>query len=212
VRTAPGGSISFSSTTAETKAMTKANNRVSVRGDLLLWREAMRSVTPLRGRAARPMSSPGRRIDKQSCAAVGAQRFSGIDRANANAKRGLHPIRPVSICTADQPRLIRSPPHIRRPCRRRTWSSPAAGLSSGPGVLKRRSGWLEEVGLRGKSRDRTGSSAGWRCWRAISSPTSRGGADRDRASYQVEPNPSGSRHRYSRARNRANRKVSARRR
>jgi DNA-nicking Smr family endonuclease len=81
--------------------MAKANNRMSVRGDLLLWREATRSVTPLRGRAApvspAPSSPPPVAVEKRHTAPPARfpalDHFSGIDRANAERlKRGLHPI------------------------------------------------------------------------------------------------------------------------
>src|SRR5271169_2146882 len=80
--------------------MAKANNQMSVRGDLL-WREVTRSVAPLRGRAApvspAPVSAPPVAVEKgrtgEPGRIPGLNHFSGIDRANAERlKRGLHPI------------------------------------------------------------------------------------------------------------------------
>lgn len=65
--------------------------------DRLLWREAMRSVTPLRRRAAAPSSPPPVQVAEERpnvpVRAPALDRFSGIDRANAERlKRGLHRI------------------------------------------------------------------------------------------------------------------------
>jgi DNA-nicking Smr family endonuclease len=81
--------------------MAKANNQMSVLGDLLLWREAMRSVTPLRGRAvpvapatgSLPPAAAEQRHPGEPGRLPDLNHFSGIDRANAERlKRGLHPI------------------------------------------------------------------------------------------------------------------------
>jgi DNA-nicking Smr family endonuclease len=81
--------------------MAKANNPAPARSDRLLWREAMRSVTPLRGRAAAispaPRTPPPVDVGTAHEAPPGRfpalNHFAGIDRANAERlKRGLHPI------------------------------------------------------------------------------------------------------------------------
>ena len=80
--------------------MVKENNSASGRNDRLLWRNAVRSVTPLRGRAAAVLSSSGSapRPTGEKQARRQAQpplldRFSGIDRANAERlKRGHYAI------------------------------------------------------------------------------------------------------------------------
>ena len=79
--------------------MAKANNPVLVPGDRLLWREAVRSVTPLRGRAAgaSPASGSASPVEEghagQPVRPPALQHFSGVDRANAERlKRGLHRI------------------------------------------------------------------------------------------------------------------------
>jgi DNA-nicking Smr family endonuclease len=81
--------------------MAKGNNPLPVGGDRLLWREAVRSVTPLRGPAVAaspaPRSPPPIIVeerDKELPARFPAlDHFSGIDRANAERlKRGLHQI------------------------------------------------------------------------------------------------------------------------
>jgi DNA-nicking Smr family endonuclease len=68
--------------------------------DRTLWAEAMRDVTPLRGRPApAPLAAPPETASRAAegpsiaAAAVSVERFAGIDRANAERlKRGLHPI------------------------------------------------------------------------------------------------------------------------
>jgi len=74
----------------------------AARGDRALWREAIRGVTPLRGRTApvspMPDAVPGPASVEQDQAnralpAPPLARFAGIDRANAERlKRGLHRI------------------------------------------------------------------------------------------------------------------------
>ena len=87
----PGVSISFSSTTARKRVMAKANNPVPAPGDRLLWREAVRSVAPLRGRAAAVSPASGstapatieERRGGQPVRPPALDHFSGVDRANA---------------------------------------------------------------------------------------------------------------------------------
>ena len=76
--------------------MPNTNNAAPPHSDRLLWREAMRSVTPLRRRAA-PSSPPPVQVEEERpnvpIRAPALDRFSGIDRANAERlKRGLHRI------------------------------------------------------------------------------------------------------------------------
>jgi DNA-nicking Smr family endonuclease len=76
--------------------MPNTNNAAPPHSDRLLWREAMRSVTPLRRRSA-PSSPPPVQIEEERpnvpIRAPALDRFSGIDRANAERlKRGLHTI------------------------------------------------------------------------------------------------------------------------
>jgi DNA-nicking Smr family endonuclease len=146
--------------------MAKANNAVVVRGDRLLWREAMRSVTPLRGRAApvppAPGSTPPAVIEKnrtgQPAQATALDHFSGIDRANAERlKRGLHPIE----ARLDLHGKTQAEAHHALAAfidcssdagRRCVLVITGRGFSpSGPGVLKSAvPRWLEEVELRRK--------------------------------------------------------------
>ena len=81
--------------------MAKENNPAPARSDRLLWREAMRSVTPLPGRAdaisPAPRITPPVAVEKRPTVASARfpalDHFAGIDRANAERlKRGLHPI------------------------------------------------------------------------------------------------------------------------
>ena len=146
--------------------MAKANNPVSVRGDLLLWREAMRSVTPLRGRAAPGSpaqgSPPPVAVEEMRTAEPrrppALNHFSGIDRANAERlKRGLHPIEArLDLHGKTQAEahhalaaFIHSSSDAGRRC---VLVITGRGFGpSGPGVLKSAvPRWLEEVGLRGK--------------------------------------------------------------
>jgi DNA-nicking Smr family endonuclease len=146
--------------------MAKANNPVSVRSDLLLWREAMRSVTPLRGRAAPVAPAPGSTtpvaVEKRHTGEPGRlpalEHFSGIDRANAERlKRGLHPIEArLDLHGMTQAEahhalaaFIRSSSDAGRRC---VLVITGRGFGpSGPGVLKSAvPRWLEEVGLRRK--------------------------------------------------------------
>jgi DNA-nicking Smr family endonuclease len=146
--------------------MAKANNPVSVRGDLLLWREAMRSVTPLRGRAAPGSPAQGApapvAVEEMRTGEPGRlptlNHFSGIDRANAERlKRGLHPIEArLDLHGKTQAEahhalaaFIHSSSDAGRRC---VLVITGRGFGpSGPGVLKSAvPRWLEEVGLRGK--------------------------------------------------------------
>jgi DNA-nicking Smr family endonuclease len=144
--------------------MAKANNPVSVRGDLLLWREATRSVTPLRGRTTAALSprDPALLVSTELAPLPvqppALERFSGIDRANAERlKRGLHPIEArLDLHGKTQAEahhalaaFIHSSSDAGRRC---VLVITGRGFGpSGPGVLKSAvPRWLEEVGLRGK--------------------------------------------------------------
>jgi len=144
--------------------MAKANNPVSVRGDLLLWREATRSVTPLRGRTTAALSprDPALLVPTELAPLPvqppALERFSGIDRANAERlKRGLHPIEArLDLHGKTQAEahhalaaFIHSSSDAGRRC---VLVITGRGFGpSGPGVLKSAvPRWLEEVGLRGK--------------------------------------------------------------
>ena len=144
--------------------MAKANNPVSVRGDLLLWREATRSVTPLRGRTTAALSprDPAQLVPTELAPLPvqppALERFSGIDRANAERlKRGLHPIEArLDLHGKTQAEahhalaaFIHSSSDAGRRC---VLVITGRGFGpSGPGVLKSAvPRWLEEVGLRGK--------------------------------------------------------------
>ncbi len=146
--------------------MVKTNSTPPVRGDRLLWREAVRSVTPLRGRAAAvsPASDsmpPAPAEEKRARLQVrppALDHFSGIDRANAERlKRGLHPIEArLDLHGKTQAEahhalaaFIHSSSEARRRC---VLVITGRGLgTSGPGVLKSAvPRWLEEAGLRRK--------------------------------------------------------------
>jgi len=146
--------------------MAKTNNPASARGDRLLWREAMRSVTPLRGRAAaisppsgstRPMTAVEERASHQ-IQLPPLDNFSGIDRANAERlKRGLHPIEARldlhGKTVAEAHHALAAFVHRSSEAGRRcVLVITGRGLGpSGPGVLKSAvPRWLEEVGLRRK--------------------------------------------------------------
>ena len=78
--------------------MPKTGDMAPAGGERLLWREAMRDVKPLRGREPAILSPPLQAPAETGCVVKphrlpGLDRFSGIDRANAERlKRGLHPI------------------------------------------------------------------------------------------------------------------------
>jgi DNA-nicking Smr family endonuclease len=144
--------------------MAKSNNPVSVRGDLLLWREATRSVTPLRGRTtvALPPRDPAPLVSTELAPLPvqppALERFSGIDRANAERlKRGLHPIEARldlhGKTQAEAHHALAAFIHNSSDAGRRcVLVITGRGFGpSGPGVLKSAvPRWLEEVGLRGK--------------------------------------------------------------
>jgi DNA-nicking Smr family endonuclease len=145
--------------------MAKTNNPSPAQGDRL-WREAVRSVTPLRRRApeASPASGPTPPAvveEKRGAQPVRLQaldHFSGIDRANAERlKRGLHPIEArLDLHGKTQAEahhalavFIHSSSEAGRRC---VLVITGRGLGpSGPGVLRSAvPRWLEEVGLRPK--------------------------------------------------------------
>jgi len=86
--------------TARKQAMVKVNDPVPGRDDRLLWRNAVQSVTPLRRRAAAVVSGSGptprateARQTSRQVQPPALDRFSGIDRANAERlKRGHYAI------------------------------------------------------------------------------------------------------------------------
>jgi DNA-nicking Smr family endonuclease len=146
--------------------MAKANNPVPGRSDRLLWREAVRSVTPLHGRAAAVSPASGSAAaapveEKRRGRPVrppGLDHFSGVDRANAERlKRGLHPIEArLDLHGKTQAEahhalaaFIHSSSEAGRRC---VLVITGRGLGpSGPGVLKSAvPRWLEEAGLRRK--------------------------------------------------------------
>src|SRR6516162_10491761 len=101
VPTGLGVSTSFLLMAARRLLMAKANNPAPAPGDRLVWREAVRSVTPLRrgGAATRPPSGATKAVltekgqGRRPVQPSALDQFSGIDRANAERlKRGLHPI------------------------------------------------------------------------------------------------------------------------
>jgi len=146
--------------------MAKTNNTPPARGDQLLWREAMRSVTPLRGRAAPISSASGSTAPATVKEGHGGRpvrspaldHFSGVDRANAERlKRGLHPIEArLDLHGKTQAEahhalaaFIHSSSEAGRRC---VLVITGRGLGpAGPGVLKSIvPRWLEEVGVRRK--------------------------------------------------------------
>jgi DNA-nicking Smr family endonuclease len=130
--------------------------------DRAMWAEAMRDVTPLRGRpvAAPPAvpAEPPRAVEGPSRPAdtVSVERFAGIDRANAERlKRGLHPIEARldlhGRTQAEAHReLIDFVEASYQGGRRCVLVITGRGLGpDGPGVLKSAvPRWLTEVGLR----------------------------------------------------------------
>jgi len=131
-----------------------------------VWREAMRGVEPLPGRAAPPPAAPAAAPPRraQNPAAPGARRtppppldsFAGVDRANAERlKRGLYPIA-VSL---DLHGMTQAEAHrrlglfveaARAAGHRCILVVTGRGLApDGPGILKRSvPRWLEEGGMR----------------------------------------------------------------
>src|SRR6516165_9843805 len=139
--------------------MAKTNNPVSGGGDRLLWREAMRSVTPLHRRSAAvsaaSVSMPPAAAKERPSA---LDHFAGIDRANAERlKRGLHRIearldlhgKTEAEAHHALAAFIHSSSEAGRRC---VLIITGRGLGpTGPGVLKRAvPRWLEGVELRRK--------------------------------------------------------------
>jgi len=146
--------------------MAKTNNPARARGDRLLWREATGGVTPLRRRAAAVLPGSGstppamaeEKRARQQVRPPALDRFSGIDRANAERlKRGLHPIearldlhgKTEAEAHHALAAFIHSSSEAGRRC---VLVITGRGFgSSGPGVLKSAvPRWLEEAGLRRK--------------------------------------------------------------
>jgi DNA-nicking Smr family endonuclease len=146
--------------------MAKTSNRAPARSDRLLWREAVRSVTPLRGRAAavspasdtRPPAPAEEKRARAQVRSPALDHFSGIARANAERlKRGHHPIEArLDLHGKTQTEahhalaaFIHSSSEAGRRC---VLVITGRGLGpSGPGVLRSAvPRWLEEVGLRRK--------------------------------------------------------------
>jgi DNA-nicking Smr family endonuclease len=149
--------------TARKQAMVKVNDSAPGRDDRGLWRNAVHSVTPLRGRAVAVVPGSGptptateEKQAKQQVQPPALERFSGIDRANAERlKRGLYPIE----ARLDLHGKTQAEAHhalavfIHRSSeagRRCVLVITGRGLGpNGPGVIKSAvPRWLEEVGLR----------------------------------------------------------------
>jgi hypothetical protein len=153
-------SISSSSKTGEREIMAKtAAERGHHHNDRQLWAEAVRDVTPLRGRSAPPAPTEPPRSESGALPAIhqaAIEHFSGIDRANAERlKRGLRPIE----AQLDLHGLTQAEAHRRlvefveasyRDGRRCVLVITGRGLGpDGPGILKRAvPRWLGEAGLR----------------------------------------------------------------
>ena len=145
--------------------MAKTNNPVSGGGDRLLWREAMRSVTPLHRRSAAvsaasvampPAAAKEKHVGQVRPSAL--DHFAGIDRANAERlKRGLHRIearldlhgKTEAEAHHALAAFIHSSSEAGRRC---VLIITGRGLGpTGPGVLKKAvTRWLEGVELRRK--------------------------------------------------------------
>jgi DNA-nicking Smr family endonuclease len=144
-----------------------AGNPAQYSNDRAIWAEAMRGVTPLRGRAVPSPSNvsinasePPRTMEGSSVATEAnldsIERFAGIDRANAERlKRGRHPIE----ARLDLHGMTQAEAHgelvafVEACCRagrRCVLVITGRGMGpDGPGVLKTLvPRWLEEVGLR----------------------------------------------------------------
>ena len=148
--------------------MTKTNNPARAGAGRLLWREAMGSVTPLRGRAA-PVDPPPRPTPTSRVSAragpvepqvrpQGFDHFRGIDRANAERlKRGRHPVEARldlhGKTQAEAHHALAAFIHGSSEAGRRcVLVITGRGLGpTGPGVLRSAvPRWLEEAGLRQK--------------------------------------------------------------
>ena len=146
--------------------MAKTNNRMPPRGDRLLWRVAMRSGMPLRGRVAAvapasdstPPAAAEEKEARQQVRPPALDHFSGIDRANAERlKRGVQPIEARldlhGKTQAEAHHALAAFIHTSYETRRRcVLVITGRGLGpSGPGVLKSSvPRWLEDVRLRRK--------------------------------------------------------------
>jgi DNA-nicking Smr family endonuclease len=137
--------------------MPKTDNAPPPGSDRRLWHEAMRSVTPLRNRTTAVVSaSTARGAAEPSLRLPKLERFSGIDRANAERlKRGRHPIEGRldlhGMTQAEAHRaLVAFIRRSREAGRRCVLVITGRGLGpSGPGVLKSAvPRWLEEAELR----------------------------------------------------------------
>lgn len=146
--------------------MPDTNRAMPADGDPLLWRDAVRNVTPLRRRGAAVSTAPSAPVAESrtgsksrtglSLSRPTLDRFSGIDRANAERlKRGLHRIEARldlhGMTQAEAHRaldvFIRNSRHAGLRC---VLVITGRGLGpSGPGVLKSAvPRWLEEAELR----------------------------------------------------------------
>jgi DNA-nicking Smr family endonuclease len=129
-------------------------------GDRALWREAMRGVTPLRGRSPLSPRAAAAAVEERDTAPAAPptsiERFAGIDRANAERlKRGRHPIEArLDLHGMTQAEAHRALAHFveasRAAERRCLLVITGRGFgASGPGVLKTSvPRWLEEAPLR----------------------------------------------------------------
>jgi len=146
--------------------MAKTNNPAPARGDRSLWRQAVRSVTPLRGRVAAvapasdstPPAAAEEKEARQQVRPPALDHFSGIDRANAERlKRGVQPIEARldlhGKTQAEAHHALAAFIHTSYETGRRcVLVITGRGLGpSGPGVLKSSvPRWLEDVRLRRK--------------------------------------------------------------
>jgi DNA-nicking Smr family endonuclease len=140
--------------------MPNTNSPAPPQSDRLLWREATRSVTPLRRRAAASSAPPPVTVEASQpnvpLRHPPLDRFAGIDRANAERlKRGHHRIE----ARLDLHGMTQSEAH--RAVAAFVHASSDSGLRcvlvitgrglgpNGPGVLKSAvPRWLEQAGLR----------------------------------------------------------------
>jgi DNA-nicking Smr family endonuclease len=140
-----------------------AGSRAAASHDRTVWAEAMREVTPLRGRRAPILpelqAEPGPSAENLPTAPADTRpfdSFAGIDRANAERlKRGLHPIEArLDLHGRTQAEAHRELADFVCSCheagRRCVLVITGRGLGpDGPGILKSAvPRWLEEAGLR----------------------------------------------------------------